>query len=252
MDILSAIKQSGLLTVSGLLRVVLAVALISLIFYYPGAISSPYNDRYLHGYHDNKIVEQANNVESIEHPQVTDETSLFQYSDLSPEAKEVFDKTRADEANSYTIVICHDWTLTCDEYYESEVPDEFQYGAVGDGPDESELYTVIEYDGEAYVLQTGALGHGDGWDLSGLPLMLSSSLMVLLVSGVLLANVIRPPNHSDNGFTSWDIAAAVLIGIFALAVPYLHMADILIVSWSRILITGVVAVGVPVYYSRLR
>lgn len=123
---------------------------------------------------------------------------------------------------------------------------------MGDGPDESELYTVIEYDGEAYVLQTGALGHGDGWDLSGLPLMLSSSLMVLLVSGVLLANVIRPPNHRDNGFTSWDIAAAVLIGIFALAVPYLHMADILTVSWSRILITGVVAVGVPVYYSRLR
>lgn len=77
MDILSATKQSGLFTVSGLLRVVLAVALISLIFYYPGAISSPYNDRYLHGYHDNKIVEQANNIESIEHPQVTDETSVY-------------------------------------------------------------------------------------------------------------------------------------------------------------------------------
>ncbi|MDB2269368.1 hypothetical protein PM035_17145, partial [Halorubrum ezzemoulense] len=113
-------------------------------------------------------------------------------------------------------------------------------------------YTVIEDEGEAYVFQTGALGHGDGWDLSDLPLVISSSLMVLLVSGVLVHNTIRPPEQSGNGLAAWDIGAAFLIGTFALAVPYLHMWDIFSVHWSRQLITGTVALGVPVYYLQLR
>jgi hypothetical protein len=123
---------------------------------------------------------------------------------------------------------------------------------VGHNVDESELYTVVEDEGEAYVLQTGALGHADGWNLAGLPLVISSSLLVLLVSGVLIHNTIRPPEQSGKGFAAWDIGAAFLIGIFALAVPYLHMWDILSVYWSRRLITGVVALGVLAYYLRLR
>ncbi|MGM0448479.1 MAG: hypothetical protein ACQERM_09565 [Methanobacteriota archaeon] len=252
MNIPPSITESDRLTVRGLLRVAVALALIGLIFSYPGAISSPYSDTGLAGYYDNQIVEQASDVESIEHSAVTDETSVYQYRELSPVAKEVFDETRSDEGRSFTIVLCHDWALTCDEYYESEVPDEFQYGAVGHNVDESELYAVVEAEGEAYVLQTGALGHGDGWDLSGIPLTLSSSLMVLLVSGVLVHNAIRPPNPGGNGFAPRDVVAAALIGIFALAVPYLHMWDVLTVNRSRMLITGVVALGVPAYYSRFR
>lgn len=252
MNVPPSIKESDRLTIRGLIRVGVALALVGLIFSYPGAISSPYTDTGLDGYYDNQLVEQASDVESIEHPTVTDETSVYQYRELSPVAKEVFDKTRSDEDNIFTIVICHDWVLVCDEYYESEVPDEFQYGAVGHNVDESELYTVIEDEGEAYVVQTGALGHGDGWDLSGLPLVLSSSLMVLLVSGVLIHNVIRPPEHSGNRFDSWDVVVASLIGIFALSVPYLHMWDVLTVNQSRVLITGVVALGVLAYYFGLR
>lgn len=248
MNILSSIKNSDLLGVRSLIRIVVALALIGLIFSYPGAISPPYDDSALHGSYDNQIVEQASSVESIEHPAVTDETIVYQYSELSPVAKEVFDKTRSTEDNAYTIILCHDWTLTCDEYYESEVPYEFQYGAVGDGVEESELYTVIETEGEAYVLQTGALGHGDGWDLSGVPLMLSSSLMVLLVSGALVYTAIRPPKYSGDGFPSWDVVFASLIGVFALAVPYLHMWDILSVTWSRALITAIVPLGISAYY----
>jgi len=247
-----SIEQSNRLSVRGLIRVVVALALIGLIFSYPGAISSPYSDTGLEGYYDNQIVERANDIESIEHSAVTDDTSVYQYTELSPVAKEVFGKTRSAADDSFTIVLCHEWTLTCDEYYESDVPGEFQYGAVGHNVDESELYTVIEDEGEAYVLQTGALGHGDGWDLSGLPLVISSSLMVLLVSGVLVHNTIRPPEQSGNGFGAWDIGAAFLIGTFALAVPYLHMWDLLSVDWSRRLITGAVALGVLVYYLELR
>ena len=252
MNIPPSVKDSDRLTTRGLIRVVVALALVGLILSYPGVISSPYSDTGLNGYYDNKIVEQASDVELIEHPTVTDETSVYQYNELSPVAKEVFDNTRSDEDKLFTIVICHDWALTCDEYYESEVPGEFQYGAVGHNVDESELYTVIENEGEVYVLQTGALGHGDGWDLSGLPLVLSSSLMVLLVSGVLIHNVIRPPEHSSNRFTPWDVVVASLIGIFALAVPYLHMWDVVTVNESRMLITGVVALGIPVYYFEFR
>ena len=252
MDILPSIKKSDLLSVRGLIRVGIALALIGLVFSYSGALVSPYHDTGLNGYYDNQIVEQASDIESIEHSTVTGQTPIYQYSELSPVGKEVFDKTRFDEDNTFTIIICNDWALTCDEYYESEVPDEFQYGAVGHNVDESELYTVIEYEGEAYVLQTGALGHGDGWDLSGLPLFLSSSLMMLLVSGVLIHNAIRPPKHSGNGFAFWDVVIASLIGVFALAVPYLHMWDILTVNRSRALITGVVALGVPVYYFGFR
>ena len=252
MNILPSIKESDRLTIRGLIRIVVALALVGLIFSYPGAISSPYSDTGLDGYYDNQVVEQASDVNSIEHPTVTDETSVYQYNELSPAAKEVFDNARSAEDETFTIDICHDWALTCDEYYESEVPGEFQYGAVGHNVDESELYTVIENEGEAYVLQTGALGHGDGWDLSGLPLVLSSSLMVLLVSGVLIYNVIRPPEHSGNRFASWDVVVASLIGIFALTVPYLHMWDVLSVNRSRVLITGVVALGVPAYYFGVR
>ena len=251
-DILTPIKQSNILTVRSLIRVALALALMGIIFTYPGFVSSPYSDTGLEGYYANQIVEEADDIESIEHSAVTDKTSVYQYNELSPAAKEVFDKTRSAADDSFTIVLCHEWTLTCDEYYESDVPDEFQYGAVGHNVDESELYTVVEDEGEAYVLQTGALGHGDGWDLSDLPLVFSSSLMVLLVSGVLIHNTIRPPEQSGNDFAAWDIGAAFLIGAFALAVPYLHMWEILSVSWSRQLITGAVALGVPAYYLRLR
>jgi hypothetical protein len=252
MNILPSIEESNRLIVRGLIRIVIALALIGLIFSYPGAISSPYSDTGLDGYYDNQIVERANDVESIEHSAVTDETSVYQYTELSPVAQEVFDKTRSAADDSFTIVLCHEWTLTCDKYYESDVPDEFQYGAVGHNVDESELYTVVKDEGDAYVLQTGALGHADGWDLSGLPLMISSSLTVLLVSGVLVHNTIRPPEQSGNGFAAWDIGAAFLIGTFALAVPYLHMWDILSVHWSRLLITGAVALGIPAYYLGLR
>ncbi|MFD1571834.1 hypothetical protein [Halorubrum laminariae] len=252
MNIPPAIEESNRLTVHRLTRIAVALALIGLIFSYPGAISSPYSDTGLDGYYDNQIVERANDIESIEHSAVTDETTVYQYDKLSPVAKEVFDKTRSAADDSFTIVLCHEWTLTCDEYYESDVPDEFQYGAVGHNVDEHELYTVVEDEGEAYVLQTGALGHADGWDLSDLPLVISSSLMVLLVSGVLVHNTIKPPEQSGNGFAAWDIGAAFLIGTFALAVPYLHMWDILSVSWSRRLITGAVALGVPAYYLGLR
>ena len=246
------IKQSNLLTVHSLIRIALALALIGLIFYYPGAISSPYSDAGLAGYYDNQIVEQADDIDSIDHYEVTDETSVYQYNELSPVAKDVFDKTRSAVGDSFTIVLCHEWTLTCDKYYESEIPDEFQYGIVGHNVDENELYTVVEYEGEAYVLQTGALGPVAGWDLSGLPLVVSSSLMVLLVSGVLVHNAIKPPEQTGNGFAAWDIGAALLVGTFALAVPYLHMWEILSVHWSRRLITGAVALGVPAYYFRLR
>ena len=180
------------------------------------------------------------------------QTRVYQYNELSPVAKEVFDKTRSAVGDSFTIVLCHEWTLTCDKYYESEIPDEFQYGIVGHNVDKSELYTVVEDEGEAYVLQTGALGPIAGWDLSGLPLVISSSLMVLLVSGVLVHNAIKPPEQIGNGFAVWDIGAALLVGTFALAVPYLHMWDILSIHWSGRLITGAVALGVPAYYFRLR
>jgi len=252
MSMKASIKQSNLLTVHSLIQIALALALIGLIFSYPGAISSPYSDTGLAGYYDNQIVERANDIESIEHSAVTDETSVYQYNELPPVAKEVFDKTRSATDDSFTIVLCHEWTLTCDEYYESDVPDEFQYGIMGDNVDKNKLYTVVEDEGEAYELQTGALRPIAGWDLSGLPLVISSSLMVLLVSGVLVHNAIKPPEQIGNGFAAWDIGAALLVGTFALAVPYLHMWDIHSVHWSRRLITGAVALGVPAYYFRLR
>ena len=252
MNIPSFIEESNRPTARSLIRVVVALALIGLIFSYPGAISSPYSDTGLDGYYDNQIVERADDIESIEHSAVTDETTVYQYDKLSPVAKEVFDKTRSAADDSFTIVLCHEWTLTCDKYYESEIPDEFQYGIVGNNVDKNELYTVVEDEGEAYVLQTGALAPVTGWDLSGLPLVISSSLMVLLVSGVLVHNAIKPPEQIGNGFAAWDIGAALLVGTFALAVPYLHMWDILSVHWSRRLITGAVALGVPAYYFRLR
>lgn len=247
-----SIEKSDRLSVRGLIRIAVATALVGLVFSYSGALASPYHDTGLDGYYDNRIVEEAGDIESIERSDVTGQTPVYQYDELSPVAREVFDKTRSAGGAAYTIPICNEWALTCDEYYESDVPDEFQYGAVGHNVDESELYTVVEYDGTAYVLQTGALGHGDGWDLSGLPLFLGSSLMVLLVSGVLVHNAVRPPEHSRNGFGLWDAVIASLIGVFALAVPYLHMWDVFPVGFSRLLITGIVAVGVPVYYLGIR
>ncbi|RAW45502.1 hypothetical protein DQW50_09185 [Halorubrum sp. 48-1-W] len=252
MNVPPSIETSDRSTVRGLVRVVLAVSLVGLVFFYPGAMSSPYSETGLDGYYDNRIVEQASDVGSIEHAEVTDETSVYRYSELSPAAKDVFDETRSAEDDSFTIRICHDWTLVCDEYYESDVPAEFRYGAVGHNVDEDELYAVIVDDGRAYVLQTGALGHGDGWDLEGLPLMILSSLMLLSVSGVLFHNTVFPPNPDGNGFASYDIAFGFLIGVFALAVPYLHMGGILTVSQSRTLTVGAVAVGLPTYYSVLR
>jgi len=252
MSVLSSIKKSDLLSVRSLIRVVVALALIGLIISYPGALVSPYQDTGLDGYYDNQIVEQASDVESIEHSTVTDQTPVYQYSELSPVGKEVFDKTKSDEENTFTINLCKDWVLTCDAYYESDIPDDFQYGAVGHNVDESELYAVIEYEGEAYVLQTGALWHADGWAVMRGLHILASSLMVLVVSGVLIHNAIRPPERSNNGFGFWDVVIASLIGIFAFAVPYLHMWDVFPANFSRSLLIVAVALGVPVYYLGIR
>ena len=120
MSVLSSIKKSDLLSVRSLIRVVVALALIGLIFSYPGALVSPYQDTGLDGYYDNQIVEQADNVESIWPSTVTDQTPVYQYSELSPTAKEVFDKTLSDEDNTFTINLCKEWVLTCDAYYESQ------------------------------------------------------------------------------------------------------------------------------------
>jgi len=247
-----SIRQLDRLVDRRSVRVVLAVVLISLIAYYPGAMASPYEDPGFEGYYDNRIVEQASDVESIKHERVTGETPVYQYTELSPVAQEVFDKTRAAETNSFTIRICKDWVLTCDAYHESEIPEEFQYGAVGHNVDRSELYRVVEYEDEAYVLQTGALGHGDSFGLGAILSVVGESLLVLAVSGVLVHNTIRPPETDSNEVASIDIALSVFIGVVALAAPYLHMWDVLTVAWSRLIIAGAIVVGIPVYYLRFR
>ncbi len=252
MSIVPSITESALLSVRGLIRISVALALIGLVLSYPGTLASPYHDTGLDGYYDNQIVDQASDVESIDHSAVTGQTPVYRYSELSPVARDVFDETRSDADNAFTIPICNEWMRTCDAYYESDVPDEFQYGAVGHNVGEAELYSVIEHDGEAYVLQTGALGHGDGWDLSGVPLFLSSSLMLLVVSGTLVHNAISPPDRSGTGFRSWDVVIGCSVGVFALAVPYLHMWDVFPVRFSRLLITVAVGFGTLVYYLGIR
>lgn len=80
------------------------------------------------------------------------EEITYRYEELSPIAQEFFDTTRAADSATYTPNICMDYVLVCNGYYEEELPTEFTYGG---SLDNASLYTIIEYDGDSYLLRTG-------------------------------------------------------------------------------------------------
>lgn len=235
-------------------RIVVAACLIGLAFY-TGTVASPYVDTGLNGFYDNKIVNEAADSDSLEVPDevylgtgamhnpqveengsvVVEEVNVYQYSELSPTAREIFDDTRTADTGIYSLTLCREWVLVCDGIPRSSVPDEFTYGAVGHNFGQTPL-TIIQTEEQTYLLRTGAAWHGDGWDITGLFAVAFSRGTLLLIGSVMLYYAIRPTAARKDGVGTYDIGFGMLIGGLAAGAPYLHMAGVSDVSSVRLLL----------------
>lgn len=227
-------------------RVGVAVCLIGILLY-PGALSSPYSDQ--PGHYHNSIDAQAPDVDSLEHHAISADTAVYQYDELSPPAREIFDTARVAADGRFSLTVCQEWALVCDEYTESELPDEFAYGTTSHTWSDAAVI-VTDTDG-AYVFVTGDPGHADGWDVPSLPeLFVSqvSSLAILLYAVALAYTGFRPSDRLKKQSQPYDVVAGVLIGGFALLAPYLHMVGLISVFWAQTLLVGSLVLWAGSFY----
>lgn len=227
------------------IRVGVAVFLLGVLVY-PGALASPYIDPGQPGYYHNSIDAQAPDVDSLEHHAITPDTPEYQYEELSPTARELFDTVQGTADKRVTLTVCQEWTLVCDEYTKSELPEEFAYGGLSHTWRDAAV--IVTDDDGASVFVTGDPGHADGWNLPPLPELLVaqlSSLAVLFHAGVLAYTGWRSAGEQ---FTVPPVVIGGAIGGYALLAPYLHMADLVTVVQSQTLVVGSVLVWAGLVY----
>ena len=239
----------------------LGLLLIGLVFY-SGTAASPYVDTFDNNY-NNQIIDTDTEIQTLGvdadgnhgnpyfglttgHPQLNDDgtvntkaVDVYQHAELAPTTREIFDRARTAEDQAFEPTLCKEWVLICDEYRQSDVPDEFTYGAVGHDISQTSLY-VIEVENQAYLLRTGAPTHGDNIPLAKAVAFLFNRLMLVLIAASILYYVVRPP-ESDSVY-SFDIGLGISMGALALLAPYLHMVGIEVdIVWRIIALTPVIA-----------
>lgn len=252
------------------LRVCLGLLLIGLVFY-PGIVMSPYIQTY-DPIFNNQIIDNDTEVEALgvgedenpyhslttRHPQLNDdgsvkigETDVYQYTELDSKTREIFDRARTAEDQEFELTVCKEWVLICDEYRQSDIPDEFTYEAVGQGIDQTPIY-IVKTENQAYLLRTGSPGHGDGANLAKAGVFVISRLILLLIAASVLYYAVRPPD-SDSVY-SFNILLGISIGALAFLAPYLHMIGIEVgIVWRIIALTpAIVLVNLMVKIIKVR
>ena len=191
-----------------LLGVVTAVLLVALLFY-PGTFSSPYADRNAGDYSHALASEWEREGE----------IPVYQYGELSPPARDLFDRTRS-AGGSYRPDVCQGFMPVCDGYYEDELPDEFAHGS---DLSPAESHVIIDDGPERYVLETGQSGHADGLvSPSGVISFITLvPFAIFLVFVVGAARIHRTPT-ADRALGA-SVAGGVTLGVLSLAAPYLEM-----------------------------
>lgn len=212
---------------------VLAVLLVGLAFY-PGAVASPYVAEDSYRYNHQIVPETA-----AAYDETVEQARTYRYSELSGTAQTFVDRTRAAPAGEYTPVVCQEFVLTCDEYSQDDLPPEFTYG---EDLQEEDASVVIRDGDEAFLFQTGMVGHG--W--FRLPLrFLTASLLLLPLAGVVSLAAIRSESER---VLAGAAGAGAIIASLAVATPYIEMYGLLDAQTTGLLLlagvwTGILAMG---------
>lgn len=173
------------------------------------------------------------------------ELEVYEYDELSPVARELFDRTR--EADGfYSPDVCAEFMLVCDGYYEDDLPDEFAYGSY---LSPSESHVIVEDGDERYVLKTGqgsvqAMYFDTGGIVSFVTLIPTALFLVFVVG----ANRIIGTAAADRVLGA-SVAGGAILGLLSMLAPYLEMYGVITAErlgrWTiALLYAGFVEIGI--------
>lgn len=219
----------------------LGVALLLVVLaLYPGTLASPSLSP-----HESVQYSHAVEPESSErYAEWTEEVDLdtYAYEDLSPPARELFDRTRAAEPSqygwkyTYTPRVCRDAVLVCDGFFRHELPAEFTYG---EELTPQEALVIVEDGDDRYLLKTGQFGHGDRFG----PPVRQVGVWLTVFPLALFVGVVAVSAASDRvlvGTVGWGVLVATL----AVLAPYLEMIGAMSARLLGVLLVMTVWAGV--------
>lgn len=226
----------------GLMIAAVVVALfVGTLAFYSGVLAPGYNSNVQNYEHSIEAGPGENVTSEVELGDGTDlEHITYRYEELSPIAQELFDRTRTADSATYTPDICREHVVVCDGYYQDELPSEFRYGA---GLDDASLYTIIEYDGDEYLLRTGSpYTHNNPNFFYGFLSMFFRGLLILHAGALVIATLMRWRQETSTNTQLYTIliGTGVLVGIVGFSIPYIEMAGL--VSYQGELVRLVTAV----------
>ena len=224
--------------------IAVAVVLLGLAFY-PGALATPYvtadeTPKYAHTIVPESSPNYDDYTEGYDH-------EVYQYDDLSPVGRELFDRTRAAEPRAqhnderrYIPDVCRGFVLVCDEYAQDELPEQFTYGTE---LDYDEAFVFVEDGDERYLLRTGTTGH---MFLAPFPFRFFLGMLALLPLSLFVAVVTFGP-WSDRSVVG-AVGGVALVAVLSVLTPYVEMAGfgsarvvglaVLVGVWVSILAAG--------------
>ncbi len=203
---------------------VVALLLIGLPFY-AGTFSPGYEPN-SYNYEHEVEAGPANNVTG--ELELGGETALnditYEYEELSPMAQELFDRTLSADSSTYVPIVCQNYVLVCDGYYEQDLPSEFIYGP---GPADEFRYSVIEFNGDQYLLRTGVAEAPNSPNfLLGFIWIFFRGLMFLHGGAIATATVIRLSDRwtgaDGRGYTAL-VGVGALLAALGFLTPYLEI-----------------------------
>lgn len=209
--------DSRRLRIAGL---VVAVGLLALAAY-PGTLASPYETTRGGPSYDHAIVPES----SVTYEEYASDPDLatYRYEDLSPAAKEVFDRTLADPDREFEPTVCRGFVLVCDAYAQSDLPPEFEYGTRL-RPDEALRF--VEKGGERYLFRTGTINHATLFGFSNLLFLAWPTVIPL---GLLVARAAYAA-ESDR-YVAGVTAFGAVVAALSLVAPYLEMYRVVGAFW---------------------
>lgn len=225
------------------LGIAVAVLLVVLALY-PGTLASPYLSPQETTQYSHAVTPESSDT----YEEWTEEfdPDYYRYEELSPEARELFDRTRTAEPSehgwerTFTPRICRDVVLVCDGYVRGELPEEFTYGEELT-PDEA--LVIVQHGEDRYLLKTGEFGHGDRFALPIRPVGVWLTLLplALFVGGVAVSAT------TDRALAG-TVGGGALVGVLGFLAPYLEMIGVvpvpvlgglLLVSvWTTVLVSS--------------
>lgn len=200
------------------LRIVglVVAALLLALAAYPGTLASPYETARGDPSYDHAIVSPS----SVTYEEYASSPGIetYQYQELSPAARGVFDRTLSAPDREFEPTVCEEFLVVCDAYAKSEMPAEFTYDT---GLRAEQALQFVERDGERYLLRTGHIGHAG---LFGFSSLLFFAWPTVIPLGIFVGRTALNTEHA--GYAVGVVGFGALVATLSLLAPYLELFDV--------------------------